>query len=128
MAVGLALLAVLVPAVTGCGGGGEETARLPIGANIRNFNATVMSGGAWARLSATLTRPTHLGLAVIRLGGGNPVDIGGTDFGRRSAGPATIPWNLRVNGKRLPPGKYRLVLHGDKGVGRSQPTVITLRR
>ena len=91
---------------------------------IRRFEATLV-GTERIVMKAQLTRPTHVSLEVIRLVQPDPVVVGGVRFGRKQ-GRVEISWNLRVRGRKLSPGRYRLTLLGGSGAGRSAPLVITI--
>ena len=146
LAVGLVSVAF---AAAGCGGGGDEgqggqsgdggnggstetqakttkdgKPKPEAGAVVQDFEVDVVSAQL-ARITATLVRPAPLELRVRREAGENNTKVGNVEFGRRPAGAVSINWNLQVAGKRLPPGRYLLVLSGGQ-VGKSERVQITV--
>jgi hypothetical protein len=57
--------------------------------------------------------------------GANFTKVGRVSLGRKPAGRSTISWDLKVSGKKLPPGRYRLVLRAGKA-GRSRPMTVAI--
>jgi hypothetical protein len=95
-----------------------------VGTVIRDFRARLASPGR-IEVSATVTRRTRLALRVIRLTPPNPIQLGQIDYGTRQ-GRVSVSWDLKVGGRRVPAGRYRLRLVGGKGAGRSRPVVMSL--
>jgi hypothetical protein len=141
----LAVLALLIPAAAGCGGGGEEgkattdgnnTAtgqkdgkagkpKTPRGGVIRSFEIKVASATG-ATITTTLTKASPLALQVKKLSGSQKLKIGKVNLGSKPAGASTINWNLTAAGKKLTPGRYRVVLRAGKMAGKSAPKIITV--
>lgn len=137
-ALGLVLVLALL---AGCGGGGGENGnggggktttggekkdkpKPPTGSVIRDFQAQL--AGNRVRLSYTLTKPvTKLSLRVERGSGEAAERVGKVDFGNRPKGAGTLMWNLALDGKRVPAGRYSLQLRGPD-VGKSRPVAITV--
>jgi hypothetical protein len=149
----LALAAAAALLVAGCGGGGggastdkegagktsttedgEKVRTAPRGTKpgpppatgsvIRSFNVTVASK-TQARVTMTLTKPTEVLLVVRKVVGSGEQKVGRVPFGEKPKGDVTINWNVRVNGKQLAPGRYRVQMRG-RGAGKSVPQVITV--
>lgn len=135
----LSLLVLLPAAVAGCGGGegGAATDRqapasqkpakqkAPRGGVVRSFSIRV-SSPTQATITTNLTRASAVELQVKKLSGSQKVKIGRAELGRRPAGASTFNWNLTAKGKKLTPGRYRLVLHAEKRAGKSHPQIITV--
>jgi hypothetical protein len=80
-----------------------------------------------ATITATLTRASPLALQVRRLVGSDTrVKVGKIALGNKPAGRSTINWDLKADGKKLSPGRYRIVLRAGKTAGKSYPRVITV--
>jgi hypothetical protein len=141
----LAVLALLVPATAGCGGGGEDgkattdgktttgqkdgkagnKPKTPRGGVIRSFEIKVASATR-ATITTTLTKASPLALQVKKLSGSQKLKIGKVNLGSKPAGASTINWNLTAAGKKLTPGRYRVVLRAGKMAGKSAPKIITV--
>lgn len=139
----LAVLALLVPAAAGCGGGGEDgkatdgqtpagekdgkagKPKAPRGGVIKSFEIRVASASR-ATITTTLTKASPLALQVKKLAGSQKLKIGKVDLGSKPAGASTINWNLTAAGKKLTPGRYRVVLRAGKTAGKSAPKIITV--
>lgn len=140
----LAVLALLLAAAAGCGGGGEEgrastdgnpatgekdgkdgKPKTPRGGVIRSFDIRVASP-TQATIRTTLTRASPLALQVKKLSGSQKLKIGKVNLGSKPAGASTINWNLTAAGKKLTPGRYRIVLRAGKTAGKSAPKIITV--
>jgi hypothetical protein len=139
----LAVLALLPAAAAGCGGGGEDgkaatdgnaatgekskadKPKTPRGGVIRSFDIRVASP-TQATIRTTLTKASPLALQVKKLSGSQKLKIGKVDLGNKPAGASTINWNLTAAGKKLTPGRYRIVLRAGKTAGKSAPKVITV--
>lgn len=137
----LALLLMVVPVAAGCGGGGDEggstngkagTTKKPAdktkpkpapGSAIKDFAVNV-SGGK-ATITANVTKPADLSLRVKKVDGSKKTKVGRVELGRKPAGRVSLPWDLKVKGKRVAAGRYELTLRG-KGVGQSKPTTVTI--
>jgi len=139
----LAALALLVPAAAGCGGGAGQqgetstakkektgtTARkpgpkAPRGGAVKSFSAKVLSADR-AQLTVTLKSPQPLVLRVNKTAGANTTKVGKVKLGRKPAGRSVIPWDLKVAGHKLNPGRYSLVMRAGKA-GRSSPVTVTV--
>lgn len=138
----LAVLALLLAAAAGCGGGGEDgkatdgqTAtekdgkagkpKTPRGGVIKSFEIRVASASR-ATITTTLTKASPLALQVKKLSGSQKLKIGKVNLGSKPAGASTINWNLTAAGKKLTPGRYRVVLRAGKTAGKSAPKIITV--
>jgi hypothetical protein len=103
--------------------------------------AITVSGGE-ALVAAQLGQQAPVGILVQRIVRQRRVrgrtvrtlrPVGRVPFGRRSKGRLRVRWNLRVNGRRLRPGRYLVTLRAftkDRGrvLARAQPVVIRIRR
>ena len=139
-----ALGAALAIAAAGCGGGdrpaadgpaktttGAATTKTrtrpapPVGSGVQDVRAAV-SGGQ-ARISFTLRKAAkELVVRVYRPSGGKVEKVGGVRFPGRPAGRQTITWNLRIDGKLLTPGEYRITVRGRGGAGESRQVPLTI--
>lgn len=146
LALTLVLLLLLVPLAAGCGGGGDEggggqgggdngktaTTKTTAGGKpapepgsmIKNFAVRVSSANQ-ATITANLAKPSALTLRVHRIAGTERTPVGKVALGSKPAGQVSIPWDLRVEGKQLPPGRYRVTLR-TRDAGRSTPATITV--
>jgi uncharacterized delta-60 repeat protein len=61
-----------------------------------------------AAFAFTLSAPEAVGILVQRRAHGRWVKVGRVPFGLKRRGRHRIRWKLRVNGRRLPPGLYRV--------------------
>ena len=138
----MAVLALLAPAAAGCGGGGGQqgntstskkkagtTARkpgpkAPRGGAVSSFSAKVINADR-AQLTVTLKSPQPLVLRVNKVAGTNTTKVGKLKLGSKPAGRSVIPWDLKVSGHKLDPGRYSLVMRAGKA-GRSKPVPITV--
>jgi hypothetical protein len=89
---------------------------------------TLVSGGAI--VGATLVRSEPVGILVQRVVGKRLVRVGRVPFGRHHKGRLRIHWHLKVNGHKLPKGRYQITLraldnHGNV-VARAKPVRITI--
>ncbi|MBV9197834.1 MAG: hypothetical protein JO168_27170 [Solirubrobacterales bacterium] len=75
-----------------------------------------------ATITVTLRRPRDLALKVTALRGRRLVKLGVVHLGHHRAGRSQIHWNLRINGRSLPPGRYQVSLHALNGNILSVPT------
>jgi hypothetical protein len=142
LAAGLAVLALLIPAVAGCGGGGGKqgntstskkktgtTARkpgpkAPRGGAVESFSVKVVNGDR-ANLTVMLKSSQPLVMRVNKTAGANTTKVGKVKLGNKPAGRSVIPWDLKVSGHKLDPGKYSLVMRAGKA-GRSKPVSVTI--
>ena len=146
LAAGLAVLALLAPAAAGRGGGGgggQDTAKKKTGTTARKPGPKAPRGGALssfsakvidadrAQLTVTLKSPQPLVLRVNKLEAPkagkppNTTKVGKLKLGRKPAGRSVIPWDLKVSGHKLDPGRYSLVMRAGKA-GRSRPVSVTV--
>ncbi|MGE0027747.1 MAG: hypothetical protein AB7O78_19895 [Thermoleophilia bacterium] len=98
---------------------------------------TVSNGHATVR--GRLNRRSPVGILVQRITGRRRVHgrtvlrletVGRVPFGSHHKGALNVPWNLRVNGHRLPPGRYLITLRALKGanpVATARPVQIRIR-
>ena len=137
----LALLALLIPVIAGCGGGGDKEKtgkgasttksgtqtnkrKAPVGGAVQGFQAKVVSP-TQAQLTITLTKAGRVAVSVRRISG-TPAKLGNVTFGNKPKGRSVINWDLKVKGKKLTAGKYRLILRAGKGAGKSKPVEVTV--
>jgi hypothetical protein len=141
LAAGLAVLALLAPAAAGCGGGGGQqgntstSKKKKTGTTARKPGPKAPRGGAVssakvinadrAELTVTLKSPQPLVLRVNKVAGTNTTKVGKLKLGNKPAGRSVIPWDLKVSGHKLDPGRYSLVMRAGKA-GRSSPVPITV--
>jgi 6-phosphogluconolactonase (cycloisomerase 2 family) len=57
-----------------------------------------------------LTQPTHIGILVQRIIGNRLLPVGRVPLGLHRKGRVRIRWDLRVNGQKLPRGRYLITL------------------
>jgi hypothetical protein len=145
LAAGLAVLALLIPAAAGCGGGGGgqqsntstsknktgTTARkpgpkAPRGGAVESFSVKVVNGDR-ADLTVMLKTSQPLVMRVNKTAGDNTTKVGKVKLGKKPAGRSVIPWDLKVSGHKLDPGRYSLVMRAGKA-GRSKPVPVTIPR
>jgi hypothetical protein len=74
-----------------------------------------------APVTAVLRKPRVLDLQVQAIVGNTLVPVGLVSLGSYPAGRSLIPWDLFVDGHRLPPGSYAVSLHALSNVGLSLP-------
>lgn len=98
---------------------------------ISGCAASVQVSGGQATISATLGTDTPVGILVQRLVHGRAHRVGRVPFGLKRHGRLRQRWNLRVNGHRLRPGRYRITLRALDRRGRvialARPVVIRVR-
>ena len=93
-----------------------------------------------AVIGATLGQSAPVGILVQRIVRQRRVKgrivrtlrtVGRVPFGRQKKGPVRVRWNLKVNGRRLAPGRYLVTLRGFGAgkviVARARPVVVTIR-
>ncbi len=61
-------------------------------------------------ITSSLGFVAPVGILVQRIVGHRHVKVGRVPFGSHHRGGIRIRWNLRVNGHKLPPGRYRITL------------------
>jgi hypothetical protein len=79
----------------------------------KRFSALIVTGKVsdGAIVSMTVATKLHVGLVVIRHVGGNRVSVDGVvPLGLQSVGLHKVPWNLKLDGKRLAAGAYDVLL------------------
>jgi hypothetical protein len=82
-------------------------------------------------VTADLLKPSGVGIVVSRVRHGHATRVGRVPFGHRHRGNIHIRWHLRVGGKRLKPGRYRVkvrALRHGRVVAVSKPIRIRIRR
>jgi uncharacterized delta-60 repeat protein len=82
-------------------------------------------------VTADLLKPSGVGIVVSRVRHGHATRVGRVPFGHRHRGNIHIRWHLRVGGKRLKPGRYRVrvrALRHGRVVAVSRPIRIRIRR
>jgi hypothetical protein len=89
-------------------------------------------GGTSATINATLRQPNTVGILVQRVGKhGKLSRVGRVPLGRHGRSRLHLHWNLRVNGKRLHAGRYRITLRAidRKGnvLGLTRPVTIRVK-
>jgi uncharacterized delta-60 repeat protein len=93
---------------------------------------SVVVAGNGVLLGTTLASSSTVGILVRRVLGKRRVGVGRVPLGRRLKGRRRIRWDLRVNGRRLSPGRYELVFRAFDRRGRvadlSRPFKLTVRR
>lgn len=80
-------------------------------------------------LTGTLHKTATIGVLVQRREGGRIVTVGRVPLGHHRSGPFQVRWRLRVNGRRLAPGRYLLTLRALKGnqvIDETRPATITV--
>ena len=84
-----------------------------------------------AEIIATLRHGQRVGILVQRVSGHHVKPVGRVPLGNHRKGHLRLRWNLRVNGKRLHAGRYRITLRAldsHKNVlGLSRPVTIRVR-
>ena len=91
---------------------------------VTSFTAKVMSADR-AELTVTLKSSQPLVMRVNKVEGTNTTKVGKVKLGNKPAGRSVIPWDLKVAGHKLDPGRYSLVMRAGKA-GRSQPVTVTV--
>ncbi len=66
--------------------------------------------GGHGEIDATLRTPCQIGILVERVHGHTVERVGRVPLGKHHKGRVHIKWNLKVNGKRLQHGHYRVTL------------------
>jgi hypothetical protein len=108
---------------------------------IVNFHlaTTLLSATQTTLLSAQLGKPVSVGIFVHRVVGTRTlfgqrvprlVAVGRVPLGRQKRGRVTIPWTVRVGGKRLRPGRYQITLRalrGSRVIELSKPRFVRVR-
>ena len=75
-----------------------------------------------ATIRVTLRRAREVALMVVRVTHHHRlIKVGIVRLGRHRAGTSQIRWNLRVNHRALPPGRYQVTLHALNGALLSVP-------
>jgi hypothetical protein len=86
--------------------------------------------GGRAEIDATLYQSHFVGIVVDRQAGRHFKRIGRVPLGEQHKGRLRLRWNLKVNGKRLHSGRYRITLRAldKKGnvLGLSRPRTIRI--
>ncbi len=77
---------------------------------IVGCDANVQFQGSSALVSFSLGQPVPVGILVQRKKGHKRVQVGRVPFGLHHGARLRIRWNLRVNGHKLPPGRYLITL------------------
>jgi len=84
-----------------------------------------------ASVIATLRHGQRVGILVQRVSGHRLKTVGRVPLGKHAKGHLRARWNLRVNGKRLHAGRYRVTLRAldsHKNVfGLTRPVTIRVR-
>ena len=84
-----------------------------------------------ARVIAFLRQRHGVGILVQRVHGHHLKSVGRVPLGTHAKGRLKLRWNLRVNGKPLHPGRYRITLRAldahKRVLGLSTPTTIRIR-
>jgi hypothetical protein len=70
----------------------------------------ILQGPAVGLLATTLDRAVRVGILVERIVGTKHIRIGRVPFGFHHTGRLRIRWDLRVNGRKLPQGRYLVTL------------------
>jgi hypothetical protein len=91
----------------------------------RRLAAGLAVNGDRADLTVTLKSSQPLVLRVNKTAGTNTTKVGKVKLGNKPAGRSVIPWDLKVSGHKLDPGKYSLVMRAGKA-GRSKPVSVTV--
>jgi uncharacterized delta-60 repeat protein len=82
-------------------------------------------------VAADLQKPQGVGIVVSRVRHGHAKRVGRVPFGHQRRGNIHIRWHIRVGGKRLKPGRYRVrarALRHGRVVAVSRPIRIRIRR
>jgi streptogramin lyase len=100
------------------------------------FCSPVLCGGAItlstesAALSGSLHQASTIGILVQRREHGRLLQVGRVPLGHHHAGRFEIHWNLRVDGQRLPAGRYQITLRALNSrklvIDKTAPATITL--
>jgi hypothetical protein len=97
---------------------------------FKRCNVDVRVHGGRAEIDATLSQSHFVGIIVDRQVGGRFKRIGRVPLGDQHKGRLRLRWNLKVNGKRLHRGRYRITLRAldKKGnvLGLSRPDTIRI--
>lgn len=129
---GLAVQADGKVVVAGRDSGTVTVARLLSECVAFTCQISVQVAGGGAVISSQLLQNTSVGILVRRRSGKRLRTIGRVPLGRRQRGRNRIRWNLRVNGRRLPPGRYTVTLRALNARGKvfdlSRPATITVPR
>jgi DNA-binding beta-propeller fold protein YncE len=90
---------------------------------------TFLAGAA--SIHSALTFPANVGILVERIAGKRRLRIGRVPFGPERQGRFRIRWNLRVNGHKLPSGRYLVTLRAldmhRHVIALAQPVTITVK-
>lgn len=93
---------------------------------------TPVVGQNLATIQVGLTANAPVGILVFRVVGSRTVRVGRVPFGPRHRGRRVVRWNLKVNGRRLAPGRYEIVMRafdrsGKRVIDLSRPARFTIR-
>jgi hypothetical protein len=98
-----------------------------------NVHILAIKGGGTASallIKTTSIQAAQFGILVQRLIRGRLALVGHVPFGLRRSGHLRIRWNQRVNGHRLPSGRYLITLRmfDRRGylVARAHPVLVTI--
>jgi virginiamycin B lyase len=90
----------------------------------------VPHGLAIGRLSTTLDQAARVGILVEQVLGTKRLRIGRVPFGFHRTGRLRISWNLRVNGRKLPQGRYLITLRAldnhDRVIAQALPATLLI--
>lgn len=92
-------------------------------------DAHLTVGAGAGDLTGTLHKAALIGVLVQQRQGGRLVTVGRVPLGDYPAGPFRSRWPLRVSGRLLAPGHYRVTLRALKGnqtIDETQPATITI--
>lgn len=97
----------------------------------RRTHIKLLQGPAVSLLTTTLDRAVRVGIIVQRIVGTQQIRIGRVAFGFHRKGRPQIRWDLRVNGRKLPAGRYLVTLRAVDGhhrvIARALPLRILIR-
>jgi hypothetical protein len=111
----------------------------PVILGFAGANTTISPAQSSTTLMANLSLASNVGILVQRIVGtrrlfGRRVPrlrtIGRVPLGRHARGRDRIPWSLRVNGRRLAPGRYQITLRalrGSRVTDLSKPVTVRVR-
>ncbi len=80
--------------------------------------AVIKLGSVSGELSGSLRNASKIGILVAREERGRLVRVGRVPLGYHHAGQFAVPWNLDVQGHRLPSGRYAVTLRALDHLGR----------